>query len=163
MTSIGYGDITPRNTNERLITMLSMIISSMTFAFIIGDIGKVVGNYNILADQFRERMLYVEQFLRQKDIPEQLRKKVRRYLEYILEQKKIYKIEETEVLELLNVNLKGKVEVYLNACVFYNITIFMKFPIEFLSNLNYILQPQIFALNETIIFEEESGRQVYFI
>lgn len=50
MTSIGYGDITPQTNIERLQTMLSMIISSMTFAFIIGDIGKVVGSYNILAD-----------------------------------------------------------------------------------------------------------------
>lgn len=60
MTSIGYGDITPVSTYERLLTMLCMILSSMTFAFIISDIGKVVGSYNILADQFRERMLYVE-------------------------------------------------------------------------------------------------------
>lgn len=88
---------------------------------------------------------------------------MRRYLEYIWEQKRIYKIEETEVLDLLNINLRGKIEVYLNACVLSNFGIFSKFPVEFLSNLNYILKPQIFSINETIFYEEEHGQTVYFI
>lgn len=33
-----------------MVSMMVMIISSITFAFVIGDIGKVVGSYNILAD-----------------------------------------------------------------------------------------------------------------
>ena len=60
MTSVGYGDIHPTTVGERGVTMLCMIVSSGVFAFIIGDIGKLVGNFNVLAAQFRERMLYVE-------------------------------------------------------------------------------------------------------
>jgi hypothetical protein len=39
---------------------------------------------------------------------------VKRYLEYNWELKKLYKIEEKELLELLNDNLKGKITVYFN-------------------------------------------------
>jgi hypothetical protein len=52
--------------------------------------------------------------LRQKNIPSDLRQKVRRYLEYNWDLKKKYKIEENEMLGLLNTSLKGKLTVYLN-------------------------------------------------
>jgi hypothetical protein len=37
-----------------------MITASGVFAFIIGDIGKIVKSFNEIADAFREKMLYVE-------------------------------------------------------------------------------------------------------
>jgi hypothetical protein len=43
------------------------------FAYIIGDIGRMVSNFNLLATHFKERMNYVEKFLREKDIPINLR------------------------------------------------------------------------------------------
>jgi hypothetical protein len=60
MMSVGYGDIHPVTTKERGITMICMIASSGIFAFIIGDIGKMVSKFNELAAHFRERMIYVE-------------------------------------------------------------------------------------------------------
>lgn len=49
MMSVGYGDIHPVTTFEREIVMICMIVSSGVFAFIIGDIGKMVGSFNELA------------------------------------------------------------------------------------------------------------------
>jgi len=43
------------------------------FAYIVGDISRTVASFNRLATHFRERMNYVEQFLREKDIPIALR------------------------------------------------------------------------------------------
>lgn len=49
MTTCGYGDIHPVTPNERFICMLAMLISSGMFAYIIGDIGRLVGSFNVLA------------------------------------------------------------------------------------------------------------------
>lgn len=49
MTSCGYGDITPITTNERVVNMFTMICSCMIFAFVIGDIGRLVSRINLLA------------------------------------------------------------------------------------------------------------------
>jgi hypothetical protein len=49
MTTCGYGDIHPYSTNERMASMVAMIISSGLFGYIIEDIGKIVSNFNILA------------------------------------------------------------------------------------------------------------------
>ena len=67
--TVGYGDLHPVNSIERVVVIFCMIIQSGTFAYIVGDIGRTVSNFNMLATHFRERMNYVETFLRQKDIP----------------------------------------------------------------------------------------------
>lgn len=69
MTTCGYGDIHPTTSKERLIQIIIMITASGVFAFFLGDIGKIVKSFNDIADTFREKMLYVEQFLRHKNIP----------------------------------------------------------------------------------------------
>ncbi len=70
---MGYGDFHPVSTSERIVTILCMLVQSGMFAYIIGDIGRMVSNFNLLASHFREKMNYVEQFLREKDIPISLR------------------------------------------------------------------------------------------
>jgi hypothetical protein len=70
---VGYGDFHPVSTSERIVTILCMLVQSGMFAYIIGDIGRMVSNFNLLASHFREKMNYVEQFLREKDIPISLR------------------------------------------------------------------------------------------
>lgn len=60
MTTCGYGDLHPFSTNERLASMVAMIISSGLFGYIIQDVGRMVSNFNLLASEFREKMVYVE-------------------------------------------------------------------------------------------------------
>jgi hypothetical protein len=64
MCSVGYGDFHPITTNERVVSIVAMLISSGIYAYIIGDIGRIVSNFNMLAAHYREKMIYVEKFLR---------------------------------------------------------------------------------------------------
>lgn len=68
-------------------------------------------------------MNYVEMFLRDKQVPTELRFNVRRYLEYCLEVKMVETIEENELMGLLNDNLKSKIIVYLNGGMHYNVKV----------------------------------------
>jgi len=49
MTTVGYGDVSPISTNERLFGMVGMIIAAGVYAYIINNVGKMVSRYNILA------------------------------------------------------------------------------------------------------------------
>ncbi len=85
-------------------------------------------------------MNYVDKFLTEKNIPVALRMQIKRYLEYNHTLKKLYKIEEQDLLGLLNENLRGKITVYFNGKILQNIDVLCLFPIEFLSNLSFILR-----------------------
>jgi hypothetical protein len=54
-------------------------------------------------------MMYVNQFMVTKDMPQELKMKVRRYLDYIFESKKEIKVDESEVFKLLNEGLRDKI------------------------------------------------------
>lgn len=73
MCTVGYGDNVPVTPNERILAMIIMILSSGIFAFIINDIGRMVSSFNMLALQFREKMTYVNQFIKRKKLPEGLK------------------------------------------------------------------------------------------
>lgn len=42
MVTVGYGDITPKNTDERIVTMVNMLVASGMYAFIINEISTMV-------------------------------------------------------------------------------------------------------------------------
>ena len=52
MVTVGYGDIAPTNTYERLYVMVAMLIASGVFAYTINSIGTIVSRYNFLAVQY---------------------------------------------------------------------------------------------------------------
>lgn len=69
MTSCGYGDIHPTGSSERVASVIAMLMSSLIFGFIIGDVGRIVRNFNLLAAEYREKMNYIDKFLREKNVP----------------------------------------------------------------------------------------------
>jgi hypothetical protein len=63
MVTVGYGDITPGNTYERIYAMLAMLTASGMFSYTINSIGTIVSRYNMLAVSYREKMAYVNRFM----------------------------------------------------------------------------------------------------
>jgi len=98
-----------------------------------------------------------------RNIPKDLQVKIKNYLQYNWQQKKDLKIEEKEVMDMLNDDLKGKLVVYLNGKILKNIAIFAEFPLDFLSNLTFIFQKESFTIDETIFNEGDQGSKLFFI
>eukprot|EP00347_Sterkiella_histriomuscorum_P000865 403374225 len=163
MVTVGYGDITPRTTIERVYTMLAMIIASGMFSFTINSIGTIVTRYNILAANYREKMNYVNKFLLTQQIPNELRLKIRRYLEYIWESKKEIKIDEKEVMAMLNESLREKITVYLNGRILKEMKFFEAFGLEVLSELTFYFQRQSFALDDHVFQEGDESLYLFSI
>lgn len=67
------------------------------------------------------------------------------------------------MLNLLNDNLKGKITVYLNGKILQNIEVLSKFPIEFLSNVSFILKKKTYAIDENLLIEGDNGDEIFFI
>ena len=63
----------------------------------------------------------------------------------------------------MNENLRGKITVYFNGKILQNIDVLYLFPIEFLSNLSFILKKQTFAIDENMIIEDELGTELFFV
>jgi len=65
--------------------------------------------------------------------PIDFRIKVRRYLNYLYDNKKQYKLEEEDVLEMLNEGLRIETTIHLNGKLLNETPIFKSFEVAFLS------------------------------
>ena len=163
MTTVGYGDVAPYTMDEKIYAIFSMLIACGVFAYVVGSIETIARRSNTMASVFKEKILHVNQFLMHKQIPKYLRLKVRRYLEYMFEYKKQYKLSEVEVLNMLNENLKDQVIVHLNGRMLKNTRIFGDFDFRFLSEVTFLLANETFSMDDHIFEEDERGTKMYFI
>lgn len=69
MSAVGYGDITPVTKDEQRYTMIAMVLSCGIFAYTINSISNIVSRFNKNSSVYREKMMYVNQFLKSKDMP----------------------------------------------------------------------------------------------
>ena len=105
--AVGYGDIFPITMKERVYGLIIILASSSIFAYMINRISSTVQSYNTSFTKFRERMLYINQFVKEKQMPKELQRKVRRYLDYELDKKKEIKVEDDDVYSMLNADLQN--------------------------------------------------------
>ena len=49
MTTVGYGDIHPNTPKERALTLITMLVSCVVYAYTIGSIGSLVTKHNMYA------------------------------------------------------------------------------------------------------------------
>ena len=75
----------PVTDSEIMLTVYLMIFSCGYFAYMVNTIGSMVQGYNRFATETREKNIYINAFLLRRDIPEELRNRVRRYLDYLFE------------------------------------------------------------------------------
>ena len=68
MSTVGYGDITPKNTDEIILCIFTMIFASGTFGYAIGNIQSTFNEFlaeeNLLANQ----LFVINNYMRNKKI-----------------------------------------------------------------------------------------------
>lgn len=163
MATVGYGDITPNTGIEKIYCMFAMMIACGFSAYLIGSMGSIFNRSNMLANEYKLKSLYINQFLNYHNIPNEFKIKIMTYMEYLIEYKKTYKLEENQVLEMLNENLRDQVILYLNGKILMECSCFDYFSPNLLSELTFILSRKMFAVDDCIFDEGVGGERMYFV
>jgi hyperpolarization activated cyclic nucleotide-gated potassium channel 2 len=153
MTTVGYGDIVPYSSDEKIYTIFMMIVSCGVFAWIMGTLGSFFERGDANLQVLKDEVFAINKFMVHNEIPHITRKKVKRYLEHVIEYKRQFKLEEEEVLGMLSENLSLELQAHLNGSKLHDTTVFKNFDIIFLSQLTFCLKKEFYA-NEDYIFEE---------
>lgn len=163
MTTVGYGDIVPRTTQERVFVTCAMIISCCTFAYMIGSIGSVVQKQNLESDKYRERVIILNQYMRQKTLPLDLQFRVRRFLEYAWENQRKERVDDKDILDWLSDPLKDEIFAQVNGAIVTRCVVFKDFEHLFVLQLSKLLVPESFAPGDVVFEEGQLGTKMYHI
>ncbi|KAL4505241.1 hypothetical protein ABPG72_016308 [Tetrahymena utriculariae] len=82
MTTIGYGDITAKTTEERLVMIFFTLTSCGIFGYIINSIGNILADIKQKSDQYLTELAKLNQYFRKYQVSLQLQANVRRYLQF---------------------------------------------------------------------------------
>mmetsp|Transcript_23006 Transcript_23006/g.51880 ORF Transcript_23006/g.51880 Transcript_23006/m.51880 type:complete len:641 (+) Transcript_23006:272-2194(+) len=80
ITSVGYGDITPKNFNEMAFAAFFELFLAVVWAYIIGNAVTIISTGDPVAIEHHQTMDALNKYIAEKQLPEQLRQRLRRYL-----------------------------------------------------------------------------------
>ena len=81
LTGIGYGDIVPQNTPERVLCALYMLFSGMMWTYAIGKVAAIATTLNPNQIYYENTMDQLNYFMRERELPRAMRMTLREFFE----------------------------------------------------------------------------------
>lgn len=161
LTTIGYGDITPKENPQFIYAMFIEVAGVGFFGYIIGSISSLLANLDTNKSHFREKLEKLMAFMRSRQIPRDLQAKVRAYYDYLWENRR-GSLEE-EILASLPRSLRVEIAIALKSELLRKVPLFQKAEPALIRQLVLHLEPVIYLPNDVIFQQGEIGHGMYFI
>jgi voltage-gated potassium channel len=87
LTTTGYGDITPSSPREILFCVLAMVIGGFFYGYVVGTIASMVAKSDLNKSAFYDRMEFVHAWLAHHSLPNEMRRRLRRYFRALMERR----------------------------------------------------------------------------
>jgi hyperpolarization activated cyclic nucleotide-gated potassium channel 2 len=163
MATVGYGDISPVTNNEIIFAIMAMGVACAMFAYTIGSIGGLVSKQTADQNIYREQCVAINAYMKNQKLPNELRFRARRYLDYIWDHLKQSLMGENEILGLLSEPLREEIFVHTRGQTLCVCPIFNNFQKHFLLQLTKLLEPKTFAPSDIVFEQGEKSTTMYFI
>ena len=109
IVTVGYGDVTPSNTDERICSCFFILIGCITFGYCINCIGLIFSEISEELNSFEEKIREIDQYMRKRDVDLDLQIRVRNYIEWIEKEEGGAREKEDRILKPLSRELKEEV------------------------------------------------------
>jgi CRP-like cAMP-binding protein len=162
ITTVGYGDITPKNDTDRVFVFFAMILGAGMYGYIIAALGNIISDMTAVSSIRRKKMMELSLFMDAKGLPAKLRSKVRESYRFWLERVSMYK--EEEILVSLPQDLREKIAIHYAKKVFSEPdNLFSNAHPQFVAKVLPMLRPVLFQPYSTIVLQDDIAESMYII
>jgi hypothetical protein len=161
MTTVGYGDITPRRSAEYIISIVVMAIGASSYAFIIGNIASLFSNLDISRTRHQNKVDSVFHFLNAREVKPELIDQVNNYYEYIWEKRR--GLNESELFNDLPDSLRLELLKDLLKDQLNQVPLFRFSPENIKNELLKALELAVYSPQSYVVNYGELGDAMYFI
>lgn len=125
MNTVGFGDIVPRNDWEKIFAIFFIYFACYIFAFSLNIIGIIIQTLNKKSSSLNSALLTLNVYMLQKQIPLDLRVRIRKYLEFLFEEEELQTVEQAHaIINKLSPSLQEEFLLSANGIPLRNIGIF---------------------------------------
>ncbi|KAG6973507.1 hypothetical protein JG687_00000861 [Phytophthora cactorum] len=163
MTTVGYGDVHPTTTHERIFAIVAMILGAWVFAYGITNVVAMVTNLNGPDSRFQLRMDELNDYMEARELPMQLRYEIREFFFNARISAESKLVNEGKILAELSALLRSKIAFAINDSVLNKMPFFAGADHNFLMELALSMRMVCFPPLEEVILEGEIGEEMFFI
>ncbi len=161
LTTVGYGDITPKTVPQRFFTILVMIAGVGTYGYVIGNITSFIANLDRVKAGYKKRLEEVTSFLNYKSVSPELQKKVHEYYEHLWESQ--IGSDENRLLNDIPDPLRTDLALFMRKDLIRKVPFFQNADENLMRDLVMILRPRVFLPDTKIIEKDEMGTCMYIV
>jgi hyperpolarization activated cyclic nucleotide-gated potassium channel 2 len=161
VSTVGYGDIVPVTTGEKVYTCFIMALACGVFAFVIASVSSQLSSYSKEAATYRHKTNRVMSYLKAKNVPVTLRVKVKRYLEYKWSQHKAHV--NHQFMSHLSEPLRAQITMHIYGRVVVSYELFRRFDEAFIVSLTKQLQFEFYSPQDVIFEQGQVADKLFFV
>ncbi|KRX07308.1 Cyclic nucleotide-binding protein [Pseudocohnilembus persalinus] len=164
MSTVGYGDISPVSTPEKIFTIITTIFSSGIFAYILNVVTQIFQNIDQKQNVFKKNKNDILMYLKQRQISNDLQLKVVKYFESQFKMEEIGINKSNKINNLLSLQLIQDVKKEFNIKILRSHSIFhSNFSEPFLQELTLSMKEQYLAPDELLFDQDCLSPKLCFI
>ncbi|XP_075497357.1 potassium channel KAT3-like isoform X2 [Primulina tabacum] len=160
LTTTGYGDLHPENTEEMLFSIFFMLFNQGLIAYLIGNMTNLVVHWTRRTRNFRDTVRAASEFTKRNQLPSQIQDQI---LSHICLKFKADALKQQETLNGLPNAIRASVARYLFYPVVQNAYIFYGVSHDFLFQLIPEMEAEYFPPKEDVILQNESPTDAYIM
>lgn len=125
MTSVGYGDIFPRNIIERVVCTMIILTAGLCWAYVLGEVCAIVSDMNEETQAFRKKMTDLNTMMWEQGLPYELRCRLRSF--FLQNRHQAMHVTRQRLRESMSPQLQSEVCIALNLAWLRRVTFFSQF------------------------------------
>jgi CRP-like cAMP-binding protein len=161
MTSVGYGDVLPRNDTERIYAIVLEFLGAFIFAVIIANLTAVVTSADTNTRKTAEQLDAVSSFVATRQFPTALGQRIRRHFRQFYAHKSA--IDERKIFSEMSGALRRDVAVYIVSVRMSDVKLFQTMPAKLWPKLFPVLNPTTFELGEMVCLQDDECAEMFIV
>mmetsp|Transcript_105026 Transcript_105026/g.182624 ORF Transcript_105026/g.182624 Transcript_105026/m.182624 type:complete len:341 (+) Transcript_105026:1-1023(+) len=163
LSTVGYGDITPKTDEERAYAILAMVTGGALYGYVIGSLTSIVTETGISSRAYNERMELIYSWLEghNEKVPRTVRRRLRRFFKRTLVEKSV--MEDYAIVSELSPELGAETAFYLVDERVKRHPMFCKCPPNHLILLVGVLRTKHVNAHEHVVKDGDAGIAMYVL
>ncbi|KAL4492971.1 hypothetical protein ABPG72_020750 [Tetrahymena utriculariae] len=166
MVTVGYGDIVPKTLNERVYVIFFVLISAITFAYVVNTIGALFQELSRQEGKYDQKKFEIVNYMEERKISKSIQISVVKFLEFTIKQEKElqYSLSGENFLQSIPQKLRQQVYQEYYGRILQEIKLFsMNFSKDFLQQLSVLMKEKTYGPGEEIFKQGEKNSNFFFI
>merc|ERR1719295_642782 len=162
MTSIGYGDVSPKTPGERVFGIFGMICGAVLFGHFMGNVLAVVADMSPAENEFHLKMDMLNVYMKEQNLTTELRRQIEEF--YHIEHKlNNHQVDEAEILKELPDRLKNELSLAISRRILGNVPLFEGMSSSFIRTVGLSMHRRVYPQGEYVIREGLEVNKLYIL